>query len=36
VPHLAGEAPAHVAFAYCFGYIRALMQTLGVTAASPA
>jgi mannonate dehydratase len=30
VPQIDGEAPQHVAFAYCFGYIRALMQTLGI------
>lgn len=28
VPQIAGEAPQHVGFAYCFGYIRALMQTM--------
>jgi mannonate dehydratase len=32
VPQIAGEAPAHVGFAYCFGYIRALMQTMGLPA----
>ncbi len=30
VPQLDGAAPQHVGFAYCFGYIRALMQTLGI------
>lgn len=29
VPELAGPAPTAVGFAYCFGYIRALLQTLG-------
>jgi mannonate dehydratase len=30
VPLIAGEAPVHVAFAFCFGYIRGLMQSLGI------
>jgi mannonate dehydratase len=30
VPQVAGEAPLHVGFAFCFGYIRALMQTLDI------
>ena len=30
VPLIDGEAPQHVAFAFCFGYIRALMQKLGI------
>ena len=28
VPQISGEAPRHVGFAYCFGYIHALMQTI--------
>ena len=30
VPQIDGEAPVHVAFAFCFGYIRGLMQSLGI------
>lgn len=30
VPTITGEAPVHVAFAFCFGYFRALLQTLGI------
>ena len=30
VPLISGAAPQHVAFAYCFGYLRALLQTLDV------
>ena len=30
VPQIDGEAPVHVGFAYCFGYIRALFQTMGI------
>ena len=30
VPTITGEAPVHVGFAFCFGYIRALLQTLGI------
>ncbi len=30
VPEIDGAAPQHVAFAYCFGYIRALMQSLDI------
>ena len=28
VPTMVGEAPVHVGFAFCFGYIRALMQVV--------
>lgn len=28
VPHISGEAPGEVGFAYCFGYIHALMQAI--------
>jgi mannonate dehydratase len=28
VPQMVGEAPLHVGFAFCFGYIRGLMQSL--------
>jgi mannonate dehydratase len=31
VPAIDGEAPTHVAFAYCFGYIRGLMHSLDLT-----
>jgi mannonate dehydratase len=30
VPQIDGAAPQHVGFAFCFGYIRALMQTLDI------
>jgi mannonate dehydratase len=30
VPQLDGAAPPHVGFAFCFGYIRALMQSLDI------
>jgi len=30
VPALTGEAPTQVGFAFCFGYIRALLQTLDI------
>ena len=30
VPQLDGAAPQHVGFAFCFGYIRALMQNLDI------
>ena len=30
VPEIDGAAPTHVAFAYCFGYIHALMQSLDI------
>jgi mannonate dehydratase len=29
VPHLAGPNPQGVAFAYCYGYITALLQAAG-------
>jgi mannonate dehydratase len=35
VPMIAGEAPVHVGFAFCFGYIRALLQTLGIHEGPP-
>ncbi len=35
VPLITGAAPRHVAFAFCFGYIRALLQTLDVREAQP-
>jgi len=36
VPTIVGEAPVHVGFAFCFGYIRALLQTLGIRETEPA
>ena len=33
VPQIDGEAPAQVAFAFCFGYIRGLMQSLELSEA---
>lgn len=30
VPQIVGEAPFHVGFAFCFGYIRGLMQSLNI------
>ncbi len=30
VPQIDGEAPAAVGFAFCFGYMRGLMQSLGI------
>ena len=29
VPHISGPTPDHTAFAYCYGYIRALLQAIG-------
>ncbi len=29
VPHISGPDPAHTAFAYCYGYIRALLESIG-------
>ena len=30
VPGISGPAPGDVAFGYCFGYVRAAMQALGI------
>ena len=29
VPQISGPTPRHAAFAYCYGYIRALLQAIG-------